>query len=108
MLRRPFGDPPLSAGLVGRIALLRPTDGDRSSIGSLTLADAATPAQRESVIADLDAGPVLQGWKAHASLPYGSNPLPPAPPIVVGASAPCRGREPAPGLSSPAAMGGIL
>ena len=38
MTRLPFGDPPLSPGLAGLIALRRVTDGDRSSIGSFTVA----------------------------------------------------------------------
>lgn len=38
MTRVPFGDPPLSPVLTGLIALRRGTDGNRSSIGSITVA----------------------------------------------------------------------
>ncbi len=37
MTRLPFGDPPLSTPLIGLITLLESTDGDRSSIGFLTM-----------------------------------------------------------------------
>ena len=43
MNRLPFGGPPLSPKLTGLIALLRVTDGNRSSIGGITLAQARLP-----------------------------------------------------------------